>query len=162
MSFGEGLKNICPHELHEVCDFSAPRCVLVVEGVKNDTTVYVYVSAERVVLERIARIHNRRVDVLLLLLSLLFKKCLVILEVFQGPFDSEVDLVLQKLNHPAVKSESFSPPLIPLHKYFVVRFLLLETHLYQHPHLLSLQIELRRSPSTGSKGLVDAGLRRLL
>lgn len=87
MSFCEGLKNVGSHKMHEICDFSAPCCILVIERIKNYTAVYVYISAEGVVLEGISSIYNWGIDVFFLLFCFLLKKCLIILEVFQGPFN---------------------------------------------------------------------------
>lgn len=88
--------------MHEVSDLRASRCILVVEGIEDDAAVDVHVPAERVVLQRIARIHHGRVDVLFLLLRLFLEEGLVVFEVLQRPFDPKVDLVLEELNHPSV------------------------------------------------------------
>lgn len=102
MGFGEGLQNVRPHQMHEISDLRASRCILIVEGIEDDAAVDVYVPAERVVLQRIPRIHHWRVDVFLLLLCLFLEEGLIIFEVLQRPFNPEVDLVLEELNHPSV------------------------------------------------------------
>ena len=53
---------------------------------------------------------------------------LVEVEVLQGGLDSDVDLVLEEVDHLAVESHAFCSFDVPLFQHLVVGLLLLKTH----------------------------------
>lgn len=138
--FGEVLEDVGADEHDEVANPLAAGGVVVGEGVEDDGAVDVDVLAEGVVLEGVARVDHRRRHVLLLLLRLLPEERLVVLEVLQRRLYPQVHLVPQQLDQPPVQPQLLRPPQVPLLQHRVVRLLLLEPHLDQHPNLVQLQL----------------------
>lgn len=94
MVLSEFFQNISPYEKDKLVDLFASVSILVTEGVENYTTVNVHIFTKGIVLKCESCIDHWTRDILLLLTGLLFEERLIVLEVLEGRFDPEIDLVL--------------------------------------------------------------------
>lgn len=91
-------------------------------------------------MESIPCIDDRRRSIFLFLLSFFPEESLIVLKVLQRRFDPGVYFVLQLFDDFTMESHILSSATIPLSQHLVIGFFLLETHLYQHPHLFKFKI----------------------